>query len=82
MLTTSAREHFIRGIFSFFAAAAFLYVAAENAEIAVARHRYDRLFIAGAAAGFAIWEAMKAGIRIEELLRIDGSRHLGRALGG
>jgi len=72
------REHFIRGTFSFVAAAAFLTVAAENAEYALKeqRHRhYDRFFIAGAAVAFAVWEALKVLIHIEELLGIDGHKH-------
>ncbi len=71
------REHVIRGTFSFVAAAAFLTVAAENAEYALQRHRHDRFFVAGAAAAFACWEALKVLIHIEELLRIDGRRHMG-----
>ncbi len=73
----NAREHLIRGTFSFIAAAAFMTVAAENAEYAMQRRRYDRFFIAGAAAGFACWEALKVLIHIEELLGIDGHKHEG-----
>ena len=71
------REHLIRGTFSFIAAAAFLTVAAENAEYALQRHRPDRFFIAGAAASFGVWEALKVLIHIEELLGIDGHKHEG-----
>lgn len=71
------REHLIRGTFSFIAAAAFMTVAAENAEYAMQHRRYDRFFIAGTAAGFACWESLKVLIHVEELLRIDGSKHLG-----
>ena len=71
----SAREHLIRGTFSFIAAAAFLVVAAENAEYTLQRHRPDRFFVAGAAAAFGVWEALKVLIHIEELLGIDGSKH-------
>ena len=70
------REHAIRGTFSFVAAAAFLTVAAENVEYALTSHRhYDRFFIAGAAAAFACWEAIKVLVHIEELLGIDGHKH-------
>lgn len=55
----STREHLIRGTFSFVAAAAFMTVAAENAEYALHRHRHDRFFVAGAAAAFACWESLK-----------------------
>jgi len=66
----------IRGTFSFIAAAAFLTVAAENAEYALKPpHHYDRLFITGAAAAFACWEALKVFVHIEELLGIDGHKH-------
>lgn len=73
----NTRERVIRGTFSFIAAAAFVVVAAENAEYALQRHRPDRYFIAGAAAGFACWEALKVMIHIEELLGIDGHKHEG-----
>ena len=73
----NTREHLIRGIFSFVAAAAFMVVAAENVEYALQRHRHDRFFIAGAAAAFACWEAFKVMIHIEELLQIDGHKHEG-----
>jgi len=73
------REHFIRGTFSFIAAAAFLTVAAENAEYALNKqhHHYDRFFIAGAAVTFAVWESLKVLIHVEELLGIDGHKHNG-----
>lgn len=71
----SRREHVIRGTFSFTAAAAFLTVAAENVEYALKHRRYDRFFVAGAAAAFACWEALKVLIHIEDLLGIDGHDH-------
>lgn len=74
-MSANSREHLIRGTFSFVAAAAFIAVAAENAEYAMQHRRYDRFFIAGAAAGFACWESLKVLIHIETLLGIDGSKH-------
>ena len=71
----SRREHFIRGTFSFVAAAAFMVVAAEQAEDALRRHRTARLIVTGIAAAFACWEALKVMIHIEELLKIDGHKH-------
>ena len=62
------REHAIRGAFSFLAAASFAYVAAENWDYAIQRRRYDRIFVAGACAALAVWEAGKVGRRLDGVL--------------
>lgn len=63
-----SREHWIRGGFSFIAAASLIYMAAEFAEDFIRRRRLPDLVLALATAGLSAWEAYKVGRRLEAIL--------------